>query len=132
MTADGETTESVSSAQSGRKSGKRLNIVIQCATSGDTSRLLDCFASEDDPYHDRVEGQLNSADEEGRSPIEITATEGHIEMLRLLVEKGSEMNTRNPNSGKSPLDMSCILGKTDILRELLEKGADADFATQRG
>ncbi|XP_071507965.1 ankyrin repeat domain-containing protein 45-like [Diadema antillarum] len=132
MTVEDENAESSSSAQNVKRSAKRLNIVIQCAVSGDTSRLLEAYANEDDPYHDRVESQINSVDEEGRSPVEIAVSEGHIEMLRLLIEKGSDMNTRNENSGRSPLDMACILGRADALQELLEKGADADIATNRG
>ncbi|XP_030853340.1 ankyrin repeat domain-containing protein 45 [Strongylocentrotus purpuratus] len=133
MTVDGERAESVASNQSGKRSGKkRLNIVIQCAASGDTSRLLECFANEEDPYHDRVESQLNSADEEGRSPVEIAVTENQIEMLKLLQEKGSGLDTRNSMSARTPLDMACILGRNEALKALLAGGADANNSTKRG
>ncbi|XP_022099171.1 ankyrin repeat domain-containing protein 45-like [Acanthaster planci] len=115
-----------------RKSGKRLNIVLQCAVKGDAARLLECFSKEDDPYHDRVEGQLNSRDDQGRSAVEIACTEGHLEMLKLLLEKGSDPNMRNPNTGKTALDMACILDREDMVKELLEKGAEGDAATNRG
>lgn len=132
MTVDGERAESVASNQSGKRSGKRLNIVIQCAASGDTSRLLECFANEEDPYHDRVESQLNSADAEGRSPVEIAVTENQIEMLKLLQEKGSGLDTRNTMSARTPLDMACILGRNEALKALLAGGADANNSTKRG
>ena len=86
MTVEPASSETEVTSQS-RKSGKRLNIVLQCAAKGDTARLQDCFSKEDDPYYDRVESQLNSRDDEGRSPVEIACTEGHLDMLRLLLEK---------------------------------------------
>ena len=131
MTVEGEEVEQKPSSAS-NKHGKRLNIVLQCAESGDAARLQECFSNEDDPYFDRVESQINSTDDDGRSPVEIASIEGHIEILRLLIEKGSEINVRNPNTSKTALDMACILGRDDIVKELLEKGAEADLATNRG
>lgn len=131
MTVEGEETEQTPSAATGR-SGKRLNIVLQCARSGDAARLQDCYSNEDDAYHDRVEEQINCKDEEGKSPVEIASIEGHLDILRLLIEKGSEMNERNPDTSKTALDMACILGRDNIVKELLEKGAETDLQTKRG
>ncbi|XP_072014671.1 ankyrin repeat domain-containing protein 45-like isoform X2 [Amphiura filiformis] len=131
MTAEGEEIEQKPTSGS-IKSGKRLNIVLQCALKGDAARLQECFSNEDDPYFDRVESQINSNDEDGRSPVEIASIEGHIDILRLLVEKGSEVNVRNPKTSKTALDMACILGRDHIVKELLEKGAETDLATNRG
>ena len=86
MTVEPSNSETEVASQP-KKSSKRLNIVLQCAAKGDAARLQDCFSKEDDPYHERVEGQLNSRDDGGRSPVEIACTEGHMEILKLLIEK---------------------------------------------
>lgn len=132
---EGETSEKGDSEPSSpvsRKSGKRLNVVIDCAFSGDVAKLQDCFANEDNPYHERLDEQINSMDEDGRSPVEIAATEGHLEVMKFLIEKGSEKDTRNPQSGKSPLDMACILGREDIVMELLANEVDYNTPSVSG
>ncbi|XP_071802708.1 ankyrin repeat domain-containing protein 45-like [Asterias amurensis] len=131
MTVEPSNSETEVASQP-KKSSKRLNIVLQCAAKGDAARLQDCFSKEDDPYHERVEGQLNSRDDGGRSPVEIACTEGHMEILKLLIEKGSDSNMRNPSTGRTALDMACILDREDMVKELLEKGADGDSSTERG
>lgn len=106
--------------------------MIDCAFSGDVAKLQDCFANEDNPYHERLDEQINSMDEDGRSPVEIAATEGHLEVMKFLIEKGSEKDTRNPQSGKSPLDMACILGREDIVMELLANEVDYNTPSVSG
>ncbi|XP_071821087.1 ankyrin repeat domain-containing protein 45-like [Apostichopus japonicus] len=127
-----ETGDSQASSPVSRKSGKRINIVIESAFNGDLNKLQECFTNEDNPYHERLQEQINSIDEDGRSPVEIAATEGHVEMMKFLIEKGSEQDTRNPLTGKSPLDMACILGREDIVRELLANEVKYDATSVSG
>ena len=48
---------------------------------------------------------------------------GHLEVVRLLLEKGADINSRNL-FGETSLDIACYKGHLEIVRLLLERGAD--------
>lgn len=61
----------------------------------------------------------------GLTPLMIAAREGHLEVARLLVEGGAEINVRNP-SGLTPMLLAVANDFTDLAAMLLERGADPD------
>jgi uncharacterized protein len=51
---------------------------------------------------------------------------GHVEITRLLLQNGAEVNVKN-NGGSTPLHCGCnIIGHVDILHLLVENGADLE------
>jgi hypothetical protein len=61
----------------------------------------------------------------GSTPLHLAAYNGHIEIARLLLQNGAEVNVRN-NYGNTPLHCSAYRGHVDILHLLVENGADLE------
>jgi ankyrin repeat protein len=56
---------------------------------------------------------------------------GHIEIVRLLVDKGAQIDLQGIN-GFTALIVACMNESTEIVKLLLEKGANADLRDKEG
>lgn len=72
--------------------------------------------------------QVNAADENGLTPLYVAAISGHEAVVRLLIEKGAEVDTRDYTLFGTPLLMAATLGHAATARLLLEKGARVNAA----
>ena len=61
----------------------------------------------------------------------IASLEGHLEVVRLLIEAGADKDKAN-DDGTTPLYVASINGHLEVVRLLVEKGADKDKANNRG
>jgi hypothetical protein len=59
----------------------------------------------------------------GMTPFHYAAANGHIEIARLLLHNGAEVNVRD-RWDRTPLHWAAIYGHVDILHLLVENGAD--------
>ena len=75
--------------------------------------------------------KMNGTDDDGTTPLWIACWEGHLDVSRLLVEKGADMDKATVG-GFTPLYMACHDGHLEVARLLVEKGADIDKANRRG
>lgn len=72
-----------------------------------------------------------AAESERYTPLSVACQEGNFEIVKLLVEKGADVNYAPILSGTSPLGFASESDSADnlkIVKFLLEKGADADFS----
>jgi ankyrin repeat protein len=70
---------------------------------------------------------LNSTDSYGRTPLSWAAANGHEAVVKLLVEKGAEMETKDKDSsGQTPLSWAASRGHEAVVKLLLEKGAELE------
>jgi len=69
-------------------------------------------------------------DNRGMIPIGIAVMMGHSDIVKLLIEKGSEF--RYFDDDFSPLHMAAAYCRTDIARLLIEKGADIEYRGSDG
>jgi len=67
----------------------------------------------------------------GSTPLIVAATYGQIEAVRLLIEKGADINTKN-NNGSTALHAAAFLAHPEIVKLLLDKGADVNARNNRG
>ena len=73
----------------------------------------------------------DEADEHGRTPLFIACQNGHVDLVRLLLDKGAEVDRAASgrwNEGQTPLYVACWKGHVDAARLLLDKGAEVDRA----
>jgi hypothetical protein len=67
----------------------------------------------------------------GATPLHYAASNGHIEIVRLLLQNGAEVNVRN-NRGNTPLHSAAYQGHIDILHLLVENGANLEAQSDDG
>jgi ankyrin repeat protein len=64
-------------------------------------------------------------DETGATPLRYAAANGHVEIARLLLQNGAEVNARSI-PGYTPLHWAAYKGHVDIIHLLVENGADLE------
>jgi len=75
---------------------------------------------------------VNAKNSDGRFPLEMAAQTGRVEIVRLLLEKGAEVNMSR-GGGSTALHMAALYGgKTELISLLLEKGANMNARTANG
>jgi hypothetical protein len=67
----------------------------------------------------------------GWTPLYFAAYNGHVEIIRLLLQNGAEVNAKD-NHGHTPLQDAAFQGHVDILHLLVENGADLEAQSNGG
>lgn len=97
--------------------------IQSAAYKGDTkeiSRLLDEGAD------------VNEMSRWHYSPLIIAAMKGRHDVLKLLIERGAEVNKPSMCTGETALIAAAFNNRVDCVNLLLEKGADIDYRTPSG
>ncbi|XP_065843329.1 IQ motif and ankyrin repeat domain-containing protein 1-like isoform X2 [Oscarella lobularis] len=71
----------------------------------------------------RLERFIDSTDANGNTPLSESANGGNPETVRLLIDKGADVNTKG-QYGRTPLYRAAFAGHTNAVEVLLEFGAD--------
>ena len=66
---------------------------------------------------------------QGATPLFIAAQNGHLDVVRHLVEVGADKDKAR-DDGATPLYIAAENGHLDVVRHLVEVGADKDKALQ--
>lgn len=70
---------------------------------------------------------MQQLDDRGTSALHEAARNGHVDMLRVMLEKGADVNLTQDapaDAGNTPLHIACIYGNADVVKLLIENGAD--------
>ncbi|CAG2225760.1 unnamed protein product [Mytilus edulis] len=67
----------------------------------------------------------------GATPVHLMCFTNDIDMIRLLLERNSDINIRKED-GSTPLFVACLFGFIDITTILLEHGANRDICRNDG
>ena len=93
------------------------------AESGDVAALLSALEM---GYDD-----LSSVDADHYTALHLAAGMGHLDIVKLLLERGAPAVAVDDN-GEQPLHLASHLGRTEIAQLLLDSGADPSAASNSG
>ena len=66
------------------------------------------------------------------SALQMAADKGHLEVVKLLVEKGAEIDYPHPINKMTPLHLAAYSGHDEVVKYLLSKGANPNKKMSRG
>ena len=69
---------------------------------------------------------LDMKDSYSRTPLSWAAENGHEAVLKLLLDKGAELETRDTRYSQTPLSWAVQYGREAVVKLLLEKGAELE------
>ena len=81
-------------------------------------------------YQERPE-DLNVPDNAGNSPLQIAALEGFVDIVRFLLEKGAQVDSRNIDK-ETPLIDAVENGHLEVVKLLLDFGANPRLGNAKG
>lgn len=64
-------------------------------------------------------------------PLNWASDYGHVDVVKLLLDRGADINTKDKEAGSTPLHGASSLGYVDVIKLLLEKGADINAKDTR-
>jgi uncharacterized protein len=76
-------------------------------------------------------GLLNAEGFDRRTPLMLASWEGHVGVVRWLVDNGAAIHDRDAY-GSTALRLACYHGRLDVTRLLFEKGADPTLGNTGG
>lgn len=71
--------------------------------------------------------EVNCHDDLGLTPLHYAAKCGHMGLVRLLLDRGADIEAVGIVSGTTPLTMACEFGNKKIVKQLLALGANPEF-----
>ena len=69
--------------------------------------------------------------QDGATPLFMAAQNGHLKVVRALVEVGADLSMCMSGNGWSPLFVAAWSGHAPVVSELLQRGADRTAATTK-
>jgi ankyrin repeat protein len=75
---------------------------------------------------------VESKDDDSQTPLSRTAMEGHEAVVKLLLEKGAELESKDSDFGMTPLLQAAMDGHEAVVKLLLEKGAELESKDKTG
>lgn len=102
----------------------RREAMANAISSGDVDAVRREIENEPRSVHDRHPGS-------GATPLSDAAFRGNVDIVRLLIEQGADVNATN-RDGNSPLIVAAFMCRTDVVELLLENGASVSHKNERG
>lgn len=75
---------------------------------------------------------IDCLDEHGTTPLQYASFRGLLDLCKLLIDKGAEVNAKTHDQGYSALMFAAISNHTSVVRLLLEHEADVDYTNTIG
>ena len=73
----------------------------------------------------KMGAEINELDSVGQTPLHYAVCHPYaLPIVKVLVEKGADLNLKRPADGWTALHLSAMFGKADVTHCLLAKGAD--------
>ncbi|KAK3088369.1 hypothetical protein FSP39_018326 [Pinctada imbricata] len=106
-------------------------IVTHCILKNDIERLQKSFEDDTDPYKETVQELLNTRGDDGKSPLDLAAMLGRIDMSKELIQRGAEINSVT-SKGYCALHHAAAWGRIGVLKVLVEAIADLQIKNVNG
>lgn len=74
---------------------------------------------------------VNQTDKHGRTALILAASEGHLAIMDILVEKGAQIDAQDKD-GLSALSWACLKGHLNAVISLIANGVDVNHADHSG
>jgi ankyrin repeat protein len=93
--------------------------------------LLDANLKRDDRGSALLQCDIDKRDSRGNTPLQIAAEFGYFDIVKLLIERGAQVNTSD-NLGKTPLHKAACTRNRNIVEYLINNGADPNIQDNEG
>lgn len=77
-------------------------------------------------------GNVNEADSSGNLPMYYAGMSSSVDVARLLLQKGADINARDPSSGSTALHLAVTYGRNTVVEFLVENGAKLGIKNKDG
>ena len=71
-------------------------------------------------------GDVNAADNEGRTPLHLAAYTGNAQAIKILAQKGANLEAIEKTNGMTALHLAVVKGSMEAVSILVGKGADVN------
>ncbi|KAL8598182.1 hypothetical protein ACOMHN_043253 [Nucella lapillus] len=94
-------------------------VVTHCIFKNDLERLIRSFEDDSDPYKESITELINERDDDGKSPLDLSASLGRTDICRELLTRGADL-TSVTDKGYCPLHHAAAWGRVGVLKVLVE------------
>jgi len=105
--------------------------VTHCIMKNDPRRFVQCFEDEADPYRETVNDLLNQRDDDGKTPLDVAAKLGRVELTKELIARGADVTATSPK-GYTCLHFAAAWGRISVLKLHYEAGGDVQQRNSHG
>ncbi|MEJ3620728.1 ankyrin repeat domain-containing protein [Brachymonas wangyanguii] len=98
------------------------NIDVNATNANNETPLMIAIYTEQNDLARRLINRGAETDRYGWTPLHYAATKSNLDMVKLLLGRGADINADSPNNS-TPLMMAAWMGNTDTIRYLIQRGA---------
>ena len=98
------------------------NIDINATNANNETPLMMAIYTDQNDLARRLINRGAETDRYGWTPLHYAASRSNLDMIKLLLAHGADINADSPNNS-TPLMMAAWLGNTDTIRYLIQRGA---------